>query len=118
MRISGIESPPFRPLSEAERQEQIQRIRDSNTQLLFVAFGQPKGEQWIYEHYQQLGVPVSIQLGASFDFIAGVAKRAPKIYQRLGLEWAYRMFGDPRRLGPRYWKNIKFLVKLLTSGNA
>ncbi|WP_182871183.1 WecB/TagA/CpsF family glycosyltransferase [Rhodopirellula sp. JC639] len=113
MRIAGIESPPFRALSEAEQAEQDQRIRQSGAQILLVAFGQPKGERWIYENYQRLGIPVSIQLGASFDFIAGTAKRAPKIWQRMGAEWAYRMLSDPRRLVPRYGKNAVYLMRAL-----
>ncbi|MCA9136929.1 MAG: WecB/TagA/CpsF family glycosyltransferase, partial [Planctomycetales bacterium] len=103
MRIAGIESPPFRPLTRQEQDEQDQRIRESNAQILLVAFGQPKGERWIHENYRRLGIPVSIQLGASFDFIAGTAKRAPEIWQKLGAEWAYRMCSDPQRLIPRYW---------------
>lgn len=113
MRIAGIESPPFRPLTAQEQEEQDLRIRNSDAQILLVAFGQPKGERWIHEHYQRLGVPVSIQLGASFDFIAGTAKRAPEIWQKLGMEWCYRMCSDPRRLVPRYWSNAKFLATAL-----
>lgn len=113
MQIAGIESPPFRELSEDERAEQAERIRRSGASLLLVAFGQPKGERWIHENYQRLGVPVSIQLGASFDFVAGTAKRAPRMWQRFGAEWAYRMMSDPRRLIPRYAANAKFLVEAL-----
>jgi N-acetylglucosaminyldiphosphoundecaprenol N-acetyl-beta-D-mannosaminyltransferase len=109
LRIAGVDCPPFRPLSDAETEAHVQRIRQSDAQLLFVAFGQPKGEIWIHRHYHQLQVPVSIQLGASFDFIAGTAKRAPLFWQRAGLEWAYRMAHDPKRLVPRYWANAKFL---------
>ena len=114
LQIAGVQSPPYRALTDAERQQQRQAIIDSRADILLVAFGQPKGERWIHEHYQSLGVPVSIQLGASFDFVAGTAKRAPKIWQRLGMEWAYRMFSDPGRLVPRYASNAKFLfVSLL-----
>ncbi|WP_372896180.1 WecB/TagA/CpsF family glycosyltransferase [Stieleria sp.] len=113
MRIAGIESPPFRALSADEQAEQDKRIRDSGAEILLVAFGQPKGERWIHEHYQRLGVPVSIQLGASFDFIAGTAKRAPKIWQKLGAEWTYRMLSDPKRLVPRYGRNAWFLLQAL-----
>ncbi|OYP28381.1 WecB/TagA/CpsF family glycosyltransferase [Rhodopirellula sp. MGV] len=110
MRIAGIESPPFRELSQAEQEAQENRIRDSKAEILLVAFGQPKGERWIHEHYRRLGVPVSIQLGASFDFIAGTAKRAPKAWQKIGAEWAYRMLSDPKRLVPRYASNAMFLA--------
>ena len=111
LRIAGVESPPFRPLSEQEQREQDTRIIESGADLLLIAFGQPKGEKWIHQNYRRLGVPVSIQLGASFDFIAGTAKRAPRIWQRFGMEWAYRMLSDPKRLMPRYAANAWFLLK-------
>ena len=113
LKIAGVESPPFRKLNEEEQAAQDERIRSSGAKLLLVAFGQPKGECWIHEHYKRLGVPVSIQLGASFDFIAGTAKRAPVFWQRIGLEWAYRMMSDPRRLVPRYAANAWFLARVL-----
>ncbi|MEO1615874.1 MAG: WecB/TagA/CpsF family glycosyltransferase [Planctomycetota bacterium] len=113
MRVAGVESPPFRQLTSQEHSEQQQRIRESGAKILLVAFGQPKGERWIFEHYKELGIPVCIQLGASFDFIAGTAKRAPEIWQRVGCEWVYRMMSDPKRLVPRYWSNIKFLAGAL-----
>ncbi len=109
LQVAGVQSPPFRPLSESEQQSLNQSIVDAQADILLVAFGQPKGESWIHANYKSLGVPVSIQLGASFDFVAGKVKRAPKVWQRLGLEWAYRMFHDPGRLVPRYASNAGFL---------
>ncbi len=113
LKIAGIESPPFRELTAQEQSDQDARIRDSGAKLLLVAFGQPKGEQWIHQNYKRLGVPVSIQLGASFDFIAGTATRAPSIFQKTGMEWAYRMLSDPKRLIPRYASNALFLAGAL-----
>lgn len=113
LKIAGVESPPFRQLSEQEQAEQDRRISGSGADLLLVAFGQPKGEIWIHRHYRRLGIPVSIQLGASFDFIAGTAKRAPRIWQRCGMEWAYRMCSDPKRLIPRYAANARFLFSVV-----
>lgn len=115
MQIAGVDSPPFRSLTTAEEAEQEARIRDARPDLLLVAFGQPKGEQWIAARYQRLGVPVSIQLGASFDFVAGAASRAPRGWQTLGLEWAYRMLSDPRRLVPRYAENAAFLARTVAA---
>ena len=113
LKISGVESPPFRALNESEQREQDQRIKKSGAAILLVAFGQPKGEKWIHANYKRLGIPVSIQLGASFDFIAGTAKRAPIVWQKLGLEWAYRMCSDPKRLVPRYAQNAAYLLGAL-----
>ncbi len=113
LKVAGVESPPFRQLTPEEQLAQDQRIQEAGTDLLLVAFGQPKGERWIHQNYQRLAVPVSIQLGASFDFIAGTATRAPKIWQQFGCEWVYRMLSDPRRLIPRYANNARFLVLAL-----
>jgi len=113
MRIAGIESPPFRSLTEREQADQEARIKNSGADILLVAFGQPKGERWIHRNHRRLGVPVSIQLGASFDFIAGTARRAPKVWRRCGAEWAFRMCSDPKRLVPRYFGNAKFLFAAL-----
>ncbi|TWU38492.1 WecB/TagA/CpsF family glycosyltransferase [Novipirellula artificiosorum] len=110
LRIAGVESPPFRQLNEVEQLQQDARIQSSDAGLLLVAFGQPKGEKWIHANYQRLGVPVSIQVGASFEFVAGTSKRAPESWQRLGMEWAHRMFSDPKRLVPRYASNAAFLA--------
>lgn len=113
LQVAGTESPPYRDLNPKEHEQQLERIRLSRADVLFVAFGQPKGEKWICENYQTLGVPMSIQLGASFDFLAGTAKQAPEWLGRCGLEWAYRMASDPRRLMPRYASNAAFLAGAL-----
>lgn len=113
LQIAGCDSPPFRTLSEAESEEMRQKIRQSQADILLVAFGQPKGEQWIFENHELLNVPLSIQLGASFDFLAGTAKRAPEFWQKIGCEWLYRTLREPRRLAPRYLQNIAFLAQCI-----
>ena len=112
--IAGCYSPPFRKLSDTEHTEMLAQIRDAQTDILLVAFGQPKGELWIYDNLQELGVPLSIQLGASFDFLAGTAKRAPAVWQKFGCEWLYRAFADPQRLIPRYAKNLLFVLTTMS----
>jgi len=109
--VAGVQCPPFHDSSSQQIQNQIARIRKAKPHVLFVALGQPKGEYWIEDHLSELDVPLSIQLGASFDFVAGNNKRAPKWMQKLGLEWLYRTAHDPRRLAPRYLHNLVFLVR-------
>ncbi len=109
--VAGCYSPPFRRLTASEHSEMLGMIHAARTDILLVAFGQPKGELWIHDNMADLHVPLSIQLGASFDFLAGVSRRAPSAWQWLGLEWLYRALSNPRRLGPRYAKNILFLAK-------
>lgn len=113
LKIAGCYSPPYRSLSRAEHAAMLDSIRAAQPDILLVAFGQPKGEFWIDEHLQELQVPLSIQLGASFDFLAGTASRAPRAWQRVGCEWLYRALADPRRLVPRYARNLHFLIRQL-----
>jgi N-acetylglucosaminyldiphosphoundecaprenol N-acetyl-beta-D-mannosaminyltransferase len=111
LQIVGVECPPFRKLSAAEEREQIERIRGARPDILFVAFGQPKGEFWIDDRLDRLGVPVCIQVGATLDFVAGRVRRSPKWMQKTGVEWVYRMLQEPRRLAKRYLDNFLFLVR-------
>lgn len=111
LQIAGVEVPPFRPLTADENARLVDRIASAGTDLLFVALGQPKGELWLWENRQALGVPAAVQLGASFDFVTGRIKRAPRWVQRLNLEWAYRLATEPRRLAPRYFQDAIFLAR-------
>lgn len=113
LQVAGCAAPPFRTLSPEEQAQLFSEIRRSEADILLVAFGQPKGELWIHRHHQELGVPLSIQLGASFDFLAGTARRAPRFWQLIGCEWLYRTLHEPRRLAPRYLGNIAFLLKAI-----
>lgn len=113
LRIVGVQSPPFRQLDQIEEQAMVESIRAAEPDLLFAALGQPKGEYWVAEYYQRLQVPVTIQIGATLDFISQNVLRAPKWMQRLGCEWLYRLTTDPRRLAFRYVQNIAFALKML-----
>jgi N-acetylglucosaminyldiphosphoundecaprenol N-acetyl-beta-D-mannosaminyltransferase len=113
LRIVGVQSPPFREMTLAEQEALAQDIRQAKPDLLFVAFGQPKGEYWVAEWYQKLGVPVVMQVGASIDFAAGRVTRAPRWMQRIGLEWTYRFLQEPFRLGGRYAANAWFACKMV-----
>ena len=112
LQVVGVESPPFRELKPDEHADLAGRIR-ARPDLLFVAFGQPKGERWLAEHMAELGVPVSVQVGAALDFMAGRVRRAPRLIQKLGLEWAYRLYCEPRRLFLRYITNGLFVLRML-----
>jgi N-acetylglucosaminyldiphosphoundecaprenol N-acetyl-beta-D-mannosaminyltransferase len=116
LKVAGVEAPELESLCAREHQRLVERIRNSRPDLLLVAFGQPKGELWLAENLQALGVPACVQVGASFDFVAGRVARAPEWMQRTGLEWLYRLAGDPKRLGPRYAKNAWFLAKAVIGG--
>jgi len=78
----------------------IHLINESGAKLLLVAYGAPAQDRWIDEHLKQMpGVRVAMGVGGTFDFIAGVQKRAPQFFQSLGLEWLWRVVREPRRIG-------------------
>jgi N-acetylglucosaminyldiphosphoundecaprenol N-acetyl-beta-D-mannosaminyltransferase len=113
LQVVGTECPPFRELTVEEQAGLQERIRAARPDLLFVAFGQPKGERWLTAHCQALGVPACAQIGATLDFIAGRVRRSPRWLQRLGLEWVYRLCSEPARLSGRYARNFLFALKML-----
>ena len=80
-----------------DEDEIIALVRAAQPDLLFVAYGVPAEEKWIARNRERLGVPAMIGVGGSFDFVAGVTKRAPAWMRRLGLEWLYRLIQEPWR---------------------
>ncbi len=75
----------------------LDRVRATAPDLLFVAYGVPVEEKWIARNQERLGVPVMIGVGGSFDFVAGLTKRAPVWMRRMGLEWLHRLIREPWR---------------------
>jgi N-acetylglucosaminyldiphosphoundecaprenol N-acetyl-beta-D-mannosaminyltransferase len=100
--VAGIYSPPFGPMSEEANARMVQMVRDARPDMLFVAFGAPRQDTWIAQHRHELGVPVMVGVGGTFNFLAGRVSRAPLWMQRRGLEWLYRLRQEPRRLWKRY----------------
>jgi N-acetylglucosaminyldiphosphoundecaprenol N-acetyl-beta-D-mannosaminyltransferase len=111
LRISTY-CPPFGfEKTAAGLEETAQAIRAASPDLLFVAFGTPKQEYWIYEHGLQLSVPICVGVGGAFEMVAGVARRAPLWIQNVGCEWLYRLCLEPRRMWRRYViGNPKFAI--------
>ncbi|HEY9856147.1 MAG TPA: WecB/TagA/CpsF family glycosyltransferase [Stenomitos sp.] len=98
LRIAGTRSGFFTPDEEPVVLEQI---RAASPDVLFVALGVPRQEKWIAKHQKALGVPVAMGVGGSFDVLANRVKRAPVGFQRLHLEWLYRLIQEPWR-----WKRM------------
>lgn len=110
--LSGIFSPPFRPMDQQEDDELRQAILDSGAKVVFVGLGCPKQEKWMAAHRVNLPV-VMIGVGAAFDYHAGTLARAPASWQHVGLEWLYRLAMEPVRLCGRYLvTNTLFLLSL------
>ncbi len=101
--IKGVYSPPFGfENDEDENRKIIGMLKSAGADILFAGLGTPKQEKWIYKHKEDYRVPVSIGVGAAFDFTAGFVKRAPVWMQKSGLEWFYRLVQEPGRLWKRY----------------
>jgi len=102
--IIGAYSPSFGFEKDGvECSQIIEIINKTDANVLLVGVGAPKQEKWIHKHKDQLtGIKLFLPLGATIDFEAGNIKRAPQIFQKLALEWLYRMFKDPKRLVKRY----------------
>ena len=101
-RIVGKISPPFRPLSEDEEREHIQQINDAEADFVWVAFGAPRQERWMARMRDRLNAPLLLGVGQAFDTLSGQKPMPPKWMARNGLEWAFRLAKEPRRLARRY----------------
>jgi N-acetylglucosaminyldiphosphoundecaprenol N-acetyl-beta-D-mannosaminyltransferase len=110
--VCGTACPPYGFETHPEQNAALlETIRAAEPDVLFVGLGAPKQEKWLYAHREALQVPVSIGVGASFDFVAGLVRRAPRPLPQLGLEWGWRLLMEPRRLWRRYLvEDSRFLL--------
>lgn len=106
MITAGVCSPPFRDLTISEERDMIEMINASDADLLWVGLGLLKQEAWIARYKDRLNVPWLIGVGAAFDYHAGTAKWAPPWVQKIGLEWLYRLFNEPRMLKRNYYSFV------------
>jgi N-acetylglucosaminyldiphosphoundecaprenol N-acetyl-beta-D-mannosaminyltransferase len=114
VKIVGGYSPPFRDLDSDERQAVVDEINRSGADVVWVGIGQPKQEKWMHSMRDSLDAPVLVGVGAAFDFHAGLVPQAPSWMQEIGLEWAYRLAHEPRRLWRRYARyNPRFVAAFL-----
>ena len=110
VRIVGGYSPPHRPLTEEERGAVVDEINHSRADIVWVGIGVPKQEKWMAQMRDALRAPVLVGVGAAFDFHAGLVPQAPPVLQDSGLEWAFRLVQEPRRLWRRYLRyNPRFV---------
>ncbi len=104
LKIVGTYSPPFGFENDEKENDKINNmLLKLKPDILFVGLGAPKQEKWIFNNKDKYKVPVSLGIGASFDFVAGTIKRAPKWMQQCGLEWFFRFLKEPKRLFRRYF---------------
>jgi N-acetylglucosaminyldiphosphoundecaprenol N-acetyl-beta-D-mannosaminyltransferase len=115
LKLAGFISPPFRVLSDPEKEEIVNKINQSEANLLFVALGCPKQEKWMAEHKNKVNACM-IGVGGAFPVFAGMQKRAPVWMQKISLEWFFRFCQEPGRLWKRYLvTNSLFIYLILKS---
>ena len=101
--VVGFWAPSRADIKTPERASELAReIANSRPDVVIVSLGKPRQEQWIAQCGAQTGASVLLAFGASADFLAGTANRAPTIFRMLGIEWSYRLMREPRRLFRRY----------------
>lgn len=111
MVVAGARDGYYR---DSEVDEVCDEIRAARVDILFIAMSSPRKEHFLRDHGKSLGVPVAMGVGGSIDVIAGLTRRAPHALQRIGLEWAYRLAQEPRRLFSRYLRtNSRFAWMVL-----
>ncbi len=103
--VVGAHSPSYGFEKKTEECEELIRIvNESGANVLLVGVGAPKQEKWIMKYRNRMpGVNIFMGLGATIDFEAGTLKRAPAIWQKIGMEWLYRCMKEPKRLFKRYF---------------
>ncbi len=110
--LAGSLSPPFRALDDEDNDGIAAAVHDSGARIVLVGLGCPKQEKWMASQRGRIRA-VMLGVGAAFDYHAGVLPRAPLAWQRLGLEWLYRLAQEPLRLASRYLlTNTLFLLSL------
>lgn len=106
--IVGVRNGFFSP---ADVPAIVEEIKAAQPDLLLAALGVPKQEKWLDAHLKELGVPVSIGVGGTFDVMAGIMKRAPLWMQKAKLEWLFRGLLQPKRAG-RLLALPRFVLKV------
>ncbi len=115
MIVAGTEAPPFRPLTPDEDAAMVARLNAARPDFIWVGLGTPKQDLWLAEHRDRLDAAALMAVGAAFDIVGGYRPRAPRVVQKAGLEWLFRLFQEPRRLAKRYTiVNGRFLALAAT----
>lgn len=112
--ICGVYSPPFGFENNKEELDKINTLLyNSDADILIVGLSAPKQEKFVYANKENYQIPVSLSLGAAIDFMAGNIERAPGFINKIGFEWLYRFFKEPKRLFRRYFIDDIKILKLI-----
>lgn len=111
--IVGTIAPPFGDVPVELQREYVQQINAAEPDIVWVGLSTPKQETWMRANRAALTAPVLVGVGAAFDLVSGLKRQSPAWLQRIGMEWAFRLWTEPRRLWRRYARNNPaFLVSI------
>lgn len=112
--VAGTQSPPYRDLSEEEVRRTAAEINAAHPDIVWIGLSTPKQERWMARFRPLIEAPVLVGVGAAFDIHAGNIAQAPRWMQRSGMEWAFRLIQEPKRLRRRYlYNNPRFIARIL-----
>lgn len=95
-----------------DKDKDFEKIKKAKPDIILIALGIPAQEKLIYKHLDDFSKGIFVGVGGSLDVISGTKKRAPKIFQNLGLEWLYRLVKEPKRIKRFYNSNVKFILEI------
>ena len=101
------------PKDESFDEQILEKINQTNSDILFLGLGTPYQEKWIATFGKKTNIPIQIAVGSGIDFLSGTYKRAPQFIRNVGLEWLYRLFLEPKRLWKRYLLGIPHFLFLI-----
>ena len=110
LKIAGSFSPEFGNWSSQTNEKIIQIINFANPDLIWVSLGGGVQENWMRDNFEKLNKGIMVGVGAAFRFYVGEIRRAPNIFQRLGLEWFFRLIQQPRKMFIRYITTLPFFI--------
>jgi N-acetylglucosaminyldiphosphoundecaprenol N-acetyl-beta-D-mannosaminyltransferase len=110
--IAGCCTPPFGEVSAEEDERMVAAINAARPDIVWVGLGAPKQEKWMARRLGRVEAPAMIGVGAAFDFHSGNRPWCPEPVRRMGLEWAYRLWHEPRRLWRRNLDSFRFLAAI------
>jgi len=111
LKVVGTYCPPFRKVTESEDAAAVKEVNDCQPDVVWVGLGSPKQEKWMAEHVGRIEAAAMIGVGAAFDFHSDRVKWAPEWVRKAGIEWAYRLTKEPKRMWRRNLNSFVFLAK-------
>lgn len=113
LEIAGTCSSSIKSIDAQDKERIVEKINSSDPDIIWVGLGSPEQEKWMARHLGKVKAPVMIGVGAAFAFHSGTARWAPGWIRKLGLEWAYRLVQEPKRMWRRDLDSLIFIIKVI-----